>query len=184
MLKTTIVAVALALAASISCQAVSECNIDRKNIVLIGSAPPLNSYYKSESVDPSSEELVTTEFLVFPNGDQATVEQKYCDMYNLEISYLIKNIIDSKQNQIALGNIEKILSTLKPSVKYKKTLNAIIEDTIAQYKIDTSKGFSFGLSADNISVNDSAEHQISLTPIKDSNLYSATYNYYIGIGGM
>lgn len=142
-----------------------------------------NASYLSEvkGVDRYGEETITYG-IQFADGDQATLEQKFCEMYNFEVSYKIKKL-NMKNFKNSLDNIEKLIRSVQQDYKLKHALRDIVEMTMNERNLSISSAFKYGLPLQSVNSSESVEHSISFSPRKDKEPFDAEVIFYFGLGG-
>jgi hypothetical protein len=130
----------------------------------------INSYYWNERLSSESNEQITTLHIIYKNGDIATIEHKYCTMYNFEVSYLVADPDFSNSQE----NISKLMAQYFNHYAIKKVKFTPSLETILKNKMDD---FSY-------SGNDNVELFIEQQSLKESSTYTHLITFYIGIGGI
>ena len=142
-----------------------------------------NATYLSEvkGIDRYGENTITYS-IQFTDGDQATLEQKYCEMYNFEVTYKIKKL--NRQNfKHSLDNIEKLIRSVQQDYKLKHALRDIVEMTMNERNLSINSAFKYGLPLQAVNSSEYVEHSISFTPHKDKEAFDAEVIFYFGLGG-
>ncbi|MBL4608033.1 MAG: hypothetical protein JKY01_09430 [Pseudomonadales bacterium] len=136
-------------------------------------------------VAPDSNEFRKTLFILYKNGDTATIEHKYCSIYNFEISYMAKD-----EQEKTLEHFSAVIQQLTQSayfdLEFNPSVKLIIQQTLSK-TFNKSKPQSIGLpySKAESSTNESVEYSVSYTPLGDiGSSYSYIVNFYVGVGGM
>ncbi|WP_299597996.1 hypothetical protein [uncultured Microbulbifer sp.] len=137
---------------------------------------------KRESVDPNSDEPVYTYTILFQNQDSMKVEQKFCDMYNMSVTYRMKHL-DRKEFDASLNRIKQIADNAKQDYQLKAPLSAIVDMTMNQRGLSLGAAFDVGLPSQAASSNENVEHSVSFKPLPTSEAYAAELGFYFGIGG-
>ncbi len=140
--------------------------------------------YLSEvkGTDPDSQEETVTHTIQFSNGDTATLEQKYCSMYNFQLSYKLKKL-DKRNFEQSLDNIDKLIRSVKQDYKLKAPLKDVVNMTMNQKNLSINSAFSYDLPAQAVKSSEYVEHNISFTPRKDNEPYDAKVEFYFALGG-
>ncbi len=142
-----------------------------------------NHYYLRESQDPDSDETVLTEYLVLNNGSTATLEHKFCDMYNLEISYLNSQAVDKNTIKDLTSQLNQWLVNAPVKLTFKKPFSEIVNSTLSESQKKLEQTFSISLPDDKLDANASVEYELGFSPVANSSLYSSMFNLYLGVGG-
>lgn len=136
------------------------------------------------TIDPDSDEYVTTHKIRYKNGNKAIIEHKFCEMYNYELNYFIAD----NKFKTTPKNIGKLVNKIYQQstavkIHFKIPLNIAITDKLTHSGFSQSKLFDFELSVPD-SGNQNIEQAISYTVIKKpSSKYKSKINYYLGVGG-
>jgi len=130
----------------------------------------ISSYSWNERLSSESNEQITTLHIIYKNGDIATIEHKYCTMYNFEVSYLVADPDFSNSQE----NISKLMAQYFNQYAIKKVEFTPSLETVLKNKIDDF----------NYSGNDNVELFIEQQPLKESSTYKYLITFYIGIGGI
>ena len=143
-----------------------------------------NAKYLREvkGIDPDSQEETVTHTIQFANGDTATLEQKYCSMYNFQLSYEIKKL--NKQNfEYCLVNIDKLIRSVQQDYQLKAPLKDVVDMAMNQRSLSIDSAFSYDLPAQVVKSHEYVENTISFTPHKANETAGAKVEFYFGIGG-
>ena len=136
-------------------------------------------------VAPDSNEFRKTLFILYKNGDIATIEHKYCSMYNFKISYLEKD----KQEK-TLEHFSAVIDQLTQSAHFDVAFNPSVKLIIQQALSKTfnkHKSQSVGLpdSKAKSSKNENVEYMVSYTPLIYTGLgYSYIVDFWVAVGGI
>lgn len=161
------------------------CNYSRNFINKVEiSDKSIRSQTSLNSVDPDSDEYVTTQYLLYKSGDLAVIEHKFCSMYNYELVYFVAD----GNFKTTAGNIGKLINkiflqtaAIKPD--FNESIAIAIEKKLKKSKFTSSKAFSQGLEISN-NGNINIEQSINYIKLKHyTSLYQSMISYYLGVGG-
>lgn len=158
-----------------------DCQFNSSNINLITPKADniIHSYWQK---DTDGYESVDRLYVSYKDGSIATIEHKYCSMYNFEIAYYTSN-------KSSVSNIENLTRTLETIFSFTgikdDTINpalADIKEKLQTKKFTPAQTITIGADESN-SDNQRVEYSISYMPIEDSSLHKAALFIYMGIGG-
>jgi len=128
------------------------------------------SFYKWEDrKDKESDEYITSLYLIYKNGNVATIQHKYCAMYNFEVDYLVAD----PKFPLKKANIGKLMAqyfTLYSvkKIKFTPSLDKVLGSDLEDYKY---------------SGNENIEISLDHYPLTSAGTYRQVESFYIGIGG-
>ncbi|HEY7773255.1 MAG TPA: hypothetical protein VIC26_08730 [Marinagarivorans sp.] len=157
-----------------------DCSYSQKVVSSIAPVENAKVISEIESRDPDSFEKVSTHIVEFSNGDIARIEQKYCLMYNFEVSYQLKK--NSPNGFItALNRIELLINKTQQDYRLKAPLSKIVDRMMNENNESTESPFEHTLPVKAASSDQYFQHFISyrLTP-KSNNEAIITFQYSIG----
>lgn len=134
-----------------------------------------------EGTDPSSLEHTVTHTIEYKNGDIAVLEQKYCSMYNFEVTYRIKQLTEQSFTA-ALKNIDQLIPKVKQDYRLVAPLDMIVNREMNEYKLSIESTFTRGLPQMAARSDNSVEHFIRFQPATGDS--QAFLSYYFGLGGL
>ncbi|PKM45693.1 MAG: hypothetical protein CVV05_05375 [Gammaproteobacteria bacterium HGW-Gammaproteobacteria-1] len=143
-----------------------------------------NATYLSEAkgVDPDSQEETITHTIQYANGDTAILEQKYCSMYNFQLSYKIKKL-NRTNFEHSLNNIDKLIRDVQQDYKLKAPLKDVVDMTMNQRGLSIDSAFSYDLPAQAAKSSERVEQTISFAPHGRNGSFDAEIEFYFGLGG-
>ncbi len=133
-----------------------------------------------KGIDPSSSENVVTHNIEYRNGDIATIEQKYCSMYNFEVTYQIKQLT-KESFTAALNNIDRLIPKVEQDYRLVAPLEMIIVREMSEHQLSIESEFTRGLPEMAARSNSSFEHFLRFQPATNDS--AAKVTFYFGIGG-
>lgn len=134
-----------------------------------------------KGTDPSSLEHTVTHTIEYKNGDVAVLEQKYCSMYNFEVTYRIKHLTD-KSFLAALKNIDQIIPKVEQDYRLVAPLDMVVDREMNEHQLSIESTFTRGLPQMAARSDNSVEHSIRFQPATPDN--QATLTFYFGLGGL
>lgn len=184
MLKITAFAILLAFINSACAQSAPPPSCTYSPKVISHFPPPENGEVLSEimGVDPDSQEKTITHTFQYTNGDTATIEQKYCSMYNLHISYNIKTLDDNNFDR-SLSAIGNIIRDAQQDYQLKAPLQAIVDMTMNQKKLSINAAYEYDLPYQSVKSSENVEHSISFKPLEGDEPFEGNVTFYVGLGG-
>ena len=130
---------------------------------------------------PSSLEHTVTHTIEYKNGDIAVLEQKYCSMYNFEVTYRIKQL--TKQSfTAALSNIGQLIPKVQQDYRLIAPLDMIVDREMNEHQLSIESAFTRGLPQMAARSDNSVEHFIRFQPATSGN--PTTLTFYFGLGGL
>ncbi len=130
----------------------------------------INFYKWVDRISKDNGEYITTLYITYDNGNTVTIEHKYCDMYNFEVSYFVADpdFSYSKENISGIMTQYFELYSVK-KLSFTPTLDMILKNNLKDFKY---------------SGNERVELIIEQHPLTSAGTYRRLINFYIGIGGM
>jgi hypothetical protein len=184
--KSRIIFMAMLFATSIAVYAEKQialnCDYSSSVIAHLSALDNASTISEVTGIDPDSHEKTITHSFKFDNGDMATIEQKYCSMYNFQLSYKIKKLNKDNFNQ-SLINIDNLIHSVQQDYHLKAPLNVIINMTMNQKKLTLNSTFSYDIPPQAVSSTELVENSISFHPLKENDTYNAEIEFYFGLGG-
>ncbi len=147
-------------------------------------APPNAKVSQHQSgVDIDSHELTKTHIVEFVNGDVATIEQKYCSMYNFSVIYTVSSISEQAFKD-GLKNIHRLIDAVEQNYHLKAPLEDIVNMTMNQRKLSLQDSFGFGLPGQAVTSDSHVEHSLSFTRLPGGKTAKAEIHFYFALDGM
>lgn len=137
---------------------------------------------ETKDTDQESEEVTYTHAIEFDNQDAASIEQKYCSMYNLSVTYKMKKL-DERNFKKALDTIDEIARSVRQDYRLKAPLKSVVDMTMNQNKLSIDSAFDIGLPAQAVNSSEYVEHSIGFRPLAESDAFDAEIEFYFGLGG-
>jgi hypothetical protein len=137
---------------------------------------------ETKGVDPDSQEETITHTIQYANGDTAILEQKFCSMYNFQLSYKIKKL-NRTNFEHSLNNIDKLIRGVQQDYMLKAPLKDVVDMTMNQRGLSINAAFSYDLPAQVAKSSDHVEHTISFAPHENNGAFGAEVEFYFGLGG-
>jgi hypothetical protein len=134
-----------------------------------------------KGMDQDSEEITYTHTIEFDNQDTASVEQKYCSMYNMSVIYKLRKL-DKENFEKALNSIDEITKSVKQDYQLKAPLMAVVDMTMNQRKLSLDSAFEVGLPAQAVNSGEYVEHGIGFKRLEDDT-FDAEIEFYFALGG-
>lgn len=167
------------LASTDTACAISSASISIPTAIDLGS---VKSVAEKTFKDISSNENVIEHTVVFTNGDEAILNQKYCSMYNFTADYKIKSI-NKNSFQAALDNIQKLTEAVKQDFKLKAPLKLFVDMEMNKNNYSLDQSFEFSLSDKAIKSGEYVETNILFEKPESSANHEARIEFYFGLGG-
>lgn len=131
--------------------------------------------------DPSSLEHTVTHTIEYKNGDVAVLEQKYCSMYNFEVTYRIKQL--TKQSfTAALSNIGQLIPKVQQDYRLIAPLDMIVDREMNEHQLSIESAFTRGIPQMAARSDNTVEHFIRFQPATSDN--QTTLTFYFGLGAL
>lgn len=134
-----------------------------------------------KGTDPSSLEHTVIHTIEYKNGDIAVLEQKYCSMYNFEVTYRIKQLTQKSFTE-ALSNIDQLIPKVKQDYRLVAPLDMIVDREMNEHQLSIESAFTRGLPQMAARSDNSVEHFIRFQPATGDS--EATLTFYFGLGGL
>jgi len=131
--------------------------------------------------DTDSGEYVKKLSIIFNNKNTAIIEHKYCDIYNFEYTFTIKNPTINKATIAKQVVYAFKYSKIQPDFKTK--LNKIVLNALDSQKFSRENSLSIGLPSDQILYDNSIEYGLEYSP-KINNASDSSLVFYLSIGGI
>jgi hypothetical protein len=151
-------------------------------------ATDVGAYLWTSGSEKASGERFDTLHIVYKNGDHATIEHKYCTVYNFEINYFRNrqsNDLDATAIAKTVTHLFSQYHSAPMKVKFAKPLEEILAGTLKQQAFNKDKDFSRGLPHDTVAYpNSSVELTLNYRSLGEfSSTYSSVTTFHLGIGG-
>lgn len=159
------------------------CNYSDKVKQHLAAPPNAEVVEQRSGVDKDSGELTMTHIIKFENGDVATIEQKYCSMYNFSVVYKASSMSEKSFND-SLRNIHKLIEGVEQDYHLKAPLEDIVDMTMNQKKLSLQDDFDYGLPSQAATSNSYVEHSIRYKPLADNQAADAEIRFYFALGGI
>jgi hypothetical protein len=130
------------------------------------------------------DERVLKEHLALSNGDNVTIEQSYCYMYNYTLTYQLAGIKSPTSLVQILPFFDKIISKSNASQYLVQPFSEIVLDSLSMPQKMLKIPFSQGLPERFTSTSENVEYSIDYSPLKGDTRFSTVFKVYIGIGGL
>jgi hypothetical protein len=170
---------------SVACaqdEAALKCDYTSKVVYHLPEIKDATYLSEVKGVDPDSQEETVTHTIQFANEDTATLEQKYCSMYNFQLRYKIKEL-NQRNFEHCLDAIDKVIRAVKQDYKLKAPLKSVVDMNMNQRGLSLKSPFSFGLPAQAVNSSEYVENTITFTPQKGEGQFDAEVEFYFGLGG-
>ncbi|HWV14466.1 MAG TPA: hypothetical protein VN030_03460 [Cellvibrio sp.] len=165
----------------------NDCQYTRAALAMKMKAPAdaniVNSYWQ-KTKDESSDETVDRLYLVFADGSSATIEHKYCSMYNFSFVYYAKHKDDINDEKKVAAIINRLFGYSAVKVVFKKPLLNVLESAFKSKNYNGQGKVDIALPADNIDINDSVEYGAYYYPLSDIGVAEGAVGLTMSIGGM
>lgn len=154
------------------------CAITEADIHVIAEFEGAKLRDQKTGVDSDSREPLLVQTFAFDNGDVAVAEQKYCDMYNLGVSYRLATL-DKEKFQKGLDNIDLLIPLVNQDYKLKAPLKLVVDMLMNQQQLSLEQSFDIALPDQVVVSTTSVEHSLAFRPVEGA---GAQLNFYFGIG--
>lgn len=170
---------ALAADNNVSTVQANNCRFSREKITLIGNLPSAKQVDSQKGIDADSNELVQTQSFSYNNGDKVVVEQKFCDMYNLTVSYSL-NVLSKSDFQDALDRIDYIVKSVHQDYELKAPLKLVVDMLMNQNRFSINMPFDIAIPGHAAKSKDFVEQNIAFNIVGEA---GGQINFYVGLGG-
>lgn len=130
------------------------------------------------------DERVLREHLTLANGDDVTIEQSYCYMYNYTLIYHLANKRTPSSLVETLPFIDSLLSKSKAGEYLTMPFSEIFLESLSMPQKMLRVPFSRGLPNRFTSTSENVEYSIDYIPLEGNAKFSAEFKVYVGVGGL
>lgn len=156
----------------------NDCSYPHAVITVIAPINNASVVSDGKGADPSSLEHTVTHTIEYKNGDIAVLEQKYCSMYNFEVTYRIKQLTE-KSFSAALSNIDQLIPKVKQDYRLVAPLDMIVNREMNEHQLSIESAFTRGLPQMAARSDNSVEHFIRFQPATGDS--EATLTFTLGL---
>lgn len=143
------------------------------------------SQYKSDRLAAKQgDERILREHLTLDNGDEVTIEYRYCYMLNYTLTYRLSG-------EKAPISLVKILPTLNDLILKSKVgryltqpFSEIVLESLSMPQKMLKEPFSLGLPSRFTSSEENVEYSFGYKDVEGGGKFSAEFEVYIGVGGL
>lgn len=130
------------------------------------------------------DERVLSEHLKLANGDDVTIEQSYCYMYNYTLVYHLKSEKTPASLVEILPTLDDLISKSYANEYLTLPFSEIVLESLSMPQKMLKESFSQGLLRRFASSSENVEYTLWYKPLEGDAKFSAEFKVYIGVGGL
>ena len=130
------------------------------------------------------DERILREHLTLANGDDVTIEQSYCYMYNYTLTYHLASKKTPSSLVEILPFLDSLLSKSKAGKYLTEPFSEIVLESLSMQQKMLRVTFSQGLPSRFTSTSENVEYSIDYKPLDGNAKFSAEFKVYVGVGGL